>query len=134
MSQSTPHGNDEPLVLVVDDNDRSLKLARDVLRADGIRTVEATSGAEAVELAAQVLPDVILLDLQLPDMDGIEVVRELKARDSTAQIPVVALTAMRTEGDADWLLDAGFAGCLEKPITVRDFPTQVRSHWSNAAT
>ncbi|HEU5009145.1 MAG TPA: response regulator [Gaiellaceae bacterium] len=134
MSQSTPHGKDEPLVLVVDDNDRSLKLARDVLRADGIRTVEATSGAEAVELAAQVLPDVILLDLQLPDMDGIEVVRELKARDSTAQIPVVALTAMRTEGDADWLLDAGFAGCLEKPITVRDFPTQVRSHWSNAAS
>lgn len=121
-------------MLVVDDNDRSLKLARDVLRADGIRTVEATSGAEAVELAAQVLPDVILLDLQLPDMDGIEVVRELKARDSTAQIPVVALTAMRTEGDADWLLDAGFAGCLEKPITVRDFPTQVRSHWSNAAS
>ena len=134
MSQSTPHANDQPLVLVVDDNDRSLKLARDVLRADGIRTVEATSGAEAVELAAQVLPDVILLDLQLPDMDGIEVVRELKARDSTAQIPVVALTAMRTEGDADWLLDAGFAGCLEKPITVRNFPTQVRSHWSNAAS
>jgi two-component system, cell cycle response regulator DivK len=134
VSPSTPHGNDEPLVLVVDDDDRSLRLTRDVLRADGIRTIEATSGAEAVESAAKALPDVILLDLQLPDMDGIQVVRELRARDSTSQIPVVALTAMRTEGDADWLLHAGFAGCLEKPITVRDFPTQVRAHWSNAAS
>ena len=115
-------------MLVVDDNDKGLKLACDVLRADGIRTVEATSGAEAVELAEQALPDVILLDLQLPDMDGIEVVRELKARDSTSQIPVVALTATRTGGDDDWLRAAGFTACIEKPIDTRDFPGRVRGY------
>jgi two-component system cell cycle response regulator DivK len=117
----------EPLVLIVDDNAPNLKLAQDVLRADGMRTLEASTGAEAIDAAAGWLPDVILLDLGLPDLGGLDVLRELKRRETTARIPVVALTALRIEADAEWLLEAGFAGCLEKPITVREFPAQVRS-------
>jgi two-component system, cell cycle response regulator DivK len=122
-----------PLVLIVDDNERNLKLARDVLHADGLRTVEASTGAEAVAAATRDLPDVILLDLRLPDTDGFDVLRDLKGRAATARIPVVALTALRSDGDTAWLLEAGFSGCLEKPITVRDFPAQVRAYSRNAA-
>ena len=135
MAPSSP--NAEPsgqlIVLIVDDNASNLKLARDVLRADGITTIEATTGAEAIEVATGGVPDVILLDLRLPDMDGLDVLKELKGRAATARIPVVALSAVRTEGDPDWLLEAGFSGCLEKPITVRDFPSQVREHWRRSA-
>jgi two-component system cell cycle response regulator DivK len=122
-----------PLVLIVDDNAQNLKLARDVLRADGFLTTEATCGREAIDAAASVLPDVVLLDLRLPDMDGLGVLRELKARRRTAWIPVVALTAVRTADDGGWLREAGFAGCIEKPITVRDFPSQVRRYVQQTA-
>jgi two-component system cell cycle response regulator DivK len=118
----------QPLVLIVDDNETSLKLARDVLRADGIRTVEASTGAQAIASAVEALPDLILLDIQLPDMNGLDVVRDLRAREWTAQIPVVALTALRTADDDRWLRDAGFSGCLEKPIDTRDFPGRVRGY------
>ena len=123
----------EPLVLIVDDDERNLKLAGDVLRADGLRTVEAATGRQALEVAARDLPDLILLDLRLPDVDGVEVLRELGRNAATAAIPVVALTALRTGGDSEWLLETGFAGSLEKPISVRDFPAQVRAHCTNAA-
>ncbi len=121
----------QPLVLIVDDNAKNLKLARDVLRADGVRTIEASTGAEAIAIAHDRLPDVILLDLQLPDMNGVDVLRELKAREGTAGIPVVALSATRLADD-EWLRAAGFSGSLEKPIAVRDFPAQVRAHCQGA--
>src|SRR5262245_6636276 len=134
MASSSPNAEPlDPVVLIVDDNASNVKLARDVLRADGLRTIEASTGSEALEVATGELPDVILLDLRLPDMDGFDVLRELKARQATAEIPVVALTALRTEVDADWLVEAGFSGYLEKPITVRDFPAQVRRHSRNAS-
>ena len=122
---------DQPLVLIVDDNASNLRLARDVLRADGVRTIEASTGAEALELASAEAPDVILLDLRLPDMDGIDVLGELRTRESTAHIAVVAVTAVRTTDDGSWLRELGFAGYLEKPIAVRDFPARVRSYWRN---
>jgi two-component system cell cycle response regulator DivK len=109
----------------VDDSEKNLKLARDVLRAGGFRTLEATSGAECLALAAEHLPDVVLMDLELSDMDGTDAARMLAERTLTARIPVVAVSAHALEG-ADWLLAAGFAGYLEKPISVRDFPDQVR--------
>ena len=120
--------SEPPLVLIVDDDERSLALARDVLRAGGLRTVEASSGAEAVALANAESPDVILLDLNLPDRDGVEVARELASGARTAGLPVVALTAYRFEGDDRWLRAAGFAGYLEKPISVTEFPAQVRGY------
>ena len=117
-----------PLVLIVDDNEKNRKLARDVLRAAGLRTIEAASGGEGIALAAECLPDVILLDLRLPDLDGEDVANTLREGARTARIPVVALSALRYGGDSERLLAAGFAGYLEKPIDVREFPEQVRRY------
>ena len=114
------------LVLIVDDNDRNLRLARDVLRHAGLRTLEAATGEDALELAALETPDVILMDIRLPDMDGSDVLRSLKQNAETAPIPVVALTSFAMKGDREWFLSTGFDGYLAKPISVRDFPDQVR--------
>jgi two-component system, cell cycle response regulator DivK len=116
---------DAPLVLIVDDSEKNRKLAREVLRAAGLRTVEAARGDEAIALAADRQPDLILLDLRLPDMDGTDVARGLRSRAETARIPVVALSAS-PHASSDGLLAAGFDGYLQKPIDVRAFPEQVR--------
>ena len=115
-----------PLILIVDDNEQNAKLARDVLRAAGFRTIEAVTGADAVARATDDRPDVILMDIRLPDMDGAAVARQLKGDPRTAGIPVVALTALASHNAGDWLVDAGFDGYLEKPIRVREFPDEVR--------
>jgi CheY-like chemotaxis protein len=117
---------DSRLVLIVDDDARNLKLVRDVLFAAGFRTLVARNGAEAIALGAEHLPDVILMDLRLPDMDGVEVARILADGRRTAAIPVVALSAVTFEGNTAWLAHGGFAGYLEKPIDVERFPDQVR--------
>ena len=117
-----------PLVLIVDDNRMNLKLARDLLRASGFRTLEAESGAGGIALATEHLPDVILMDLRLPDMHGTDAARTLADGAQTARIPIVALSAVPFEGDGEWLLTAGFAGYLEKPISVRELPEQVRRY------
>jgi two-component system cell cycle response regulator DivK len=121
---SSPPGN--PLVLIVDDNEKNRKLARDVLRDAGFPTLEAETAAEAIAVAIARQPDVILMDLQLPDMDGTEAARSLAEGAQTARIPVVALSAHRFARDDDRLLAAGFAGYLQKPIDVAAFAEQVR--------
>jgi len=118
--------SDLPLVLIVDDNDRNRKLARDVLRSARFRTLEAVTAAEGIALASEHLPDVILMDLRLPDLDGSEAARILRAEPRTSHIPVVALTALPLEARADWLFDAGFAGHVVKPIDIDEFPDVVR--------
>lgn len=118
---------DGALILVVDDNAKNLKLARDVLGFSGFRTLEAQTGGEGVACAAAHLPDVILMDIRLPDMHGTEAMRRLKDDPRTAPIPVVALTSLAMMGDRESLLAAGFDGYLEKPIDVKEFPEQVRS-------
>lgn len=123
-----------PLVLIVDDNEMNLKLAREVLRAAGFGTLEAHTGAEGVTLAAEHLPDVILMDLRLPDMDGTDASRRLGEQARTASIPVVALSSLPLEGGGDWLKAAGFAGWLEKPIRVGEFPDQIRPYCAEAGT
>jgi two-component system, cell cycle response regulator DivK len=115
-------------VLVVDDDDRNRKLALDVLQAAGFRTFGASRAAEGIALAREHVPDVILMDLQLPDMHGVDATRNLAAHELTARIPVVAFTASLLEGSEDWLEEAGFAGRLEKPIHAGRFPDQVRRH------
>ena len=117
---------DLPLVLIVDDSTRNRKLAGDVLLMAGFRTLEAGTAAEAIALASEHLPDVILMDLRLPDLDGTEAARKLRAEPRTSNIPLVALTALRLDGREDWLLDAGFAGCVVKPIDIDTFPGLVR--------
>ena len=118
----------QPLVLVVDDNDKNRKLVRDVLRAGGFRTIEAGSAAEGIALGGECRPDVILLDLGLPDMGGIEAAVVLRSGAQTAGIPVVAMSSSPLATGRDALAAAGFAGYIEKPIRVRDFPDQVRRY------
>jgi two-component system cell cycle response regulator DivK len=117
----------EELILIVDDNGMNVKLARDVLRFAGFRTLEAGTGGEGVSLATEHLPDVVLMDIRLPDMDGTTAVRKLKGDARTAQIPVVALTSFAMKGDRERFLAEGFDGYLEKPISVKEFPERVRS-------
>ena len=117
-------------VLIVDDNEKNRKLATEVLRGAGIRTFEAPTGAEAIALAAEHLPDVILMDLRLPDMDGTDAARRIGEEARTARIPVVALSSLPLDGD--WFLAAGFAGYLEKPFSVRELPDRVRRYCTGA--
>ena len=115
-----------PLVLIVDDNDRNRKLAGDVLRLARFRTLEAATATEGIALASEHLPDVILMDLRLPDLDGTEAVRMLRAVPRTSRIPVVAVTALPLDAREDWLFDAGFAGYIVKPLDIDAFPDVVR--------
>ena len=121
-------GGRRPLILIVDDNEKNLRLARDVLQAAGFGTLEAATGCEAVALAVEHVPDVILMDLRLPDLDGPGAARKIRSDTRTASIPLVALSALPLEANDDWLRAAGFAGSLEKPIDVIAFPDQVRRY------
>jgi two-component system cell cycle response regulator DivK len=116
----------DELILVVEDNDKNLKLVRDLLQFNGFRTLEAGTAALGLELAGEYLPNLILMDVQLPDMDGVAALRVLKSDAHTAAIPVVALTAFAMKEDRERFLNAGFDGYVPKPIDIRQFPAQVR--------
>ena len=118
-------------VLVVEDNDKNLKLTRDILEYAGFTVAVATTGEDAVAQAEATVPDIILMDLQLPGIDGHEALARLRANPDTRQVPVVALTASAMSMDRERALSAGFDGFLEKPINVRTFPDQVRAHLRN---
>jgi two-component system cell cycle response regulator DivK len=120
-------------VLVVEDNEKSMKLFRDVLLATGYRTLEATTGSEAVELAAEHAPDLVLMDIQLPDLDGVQALRQLRADERTAAIPVLAVTAQAMQGDREQFLAAGFDGYVSKPVNVRELVGIVRQHCNKHA-
>ncbi len=116
------------LILIVDDNAQNRKLARDVLRFAGFRTLEAEGGVDGIAAALEHLPDLVLMDVRMPDMNGTEALRRLKDDERTAQIPIVALTSSTMLGDEERFLGDGFDGYLRKPISVREFPDQVRGH------
>jgi two-component system cell cycle response regulator DivK len=115
-------------ILVVEDNEKNMKLFRDVLVATGYRTLEATTGTEAVDLASEHTPDLVLMDIQLPDLDGVQALRRLRADRRTARIPVLALTAQAMHGDRERFLAEGFDGYLSKPVNVRELIGIVRQH------
>lgn len=92
------------------------------------RTLEASTGSAGISDAAEHLPDVILMDIRLPDMDGTDALRRLRTTEATASIPILALTSLAMKGDRERLLAAGFDGYLEKPIDIREFPDQVRRY------
>ena len=117
----------EALVLVVEDNERNLKLVRDVLEFAGYQVISATTAEDGVSLALERSPDLVLMDLQLPGMDGVEALRQLRDSPQTKHLPIVAVTAFAMREDRERALDAGFDGYLEKPISVRALPAQVRS-------
>ena len=120
-------------ILVVEDNELNMKLFRDVLVATGYRTLEATSGGEAVELATEHAPNLVLMDIQLPDLGGVQALGRLRANDRTASIPVLALTAQAMDGDRERFLAAGFDGYLSKPVNVRELIDTVRLHCDGGA-
>jgi two-component system cell cycle response regulator DivK len=115
-------------ILVVEDNEKSMKLFRDVLQATGYHILEATTGGRAVELAVEHAPAVVLMDIQLPDIDGVEALGRLRADERTASIPVLALTAQAMHGDRERFLAAGFDGYLSKPVDVVELLGTVRQH------
>jgi two-component system cell cycle response regulator DivK len=115
-------------VLVVEDNEKNMKLFRDVLAAAGFRALEARTGMEAVNLAAEHTPNLVLMDIQLPDLDGVQALDRLRADPRTATIPVIALTAQAMRGDRERFLAAGFDGYVSKPVNVRDLIETVRQH------
>ena len=116
------------LILIVEDNEKNLKLARDVLQFHGFRSLEAVSGEDGVVMAREHLPDLVLMDIQLPGIDGVEATRQLKTEPSTASIPVVALTASVMQADRTRFDEAGFAGLIAKPIDVLKFADQVLAY------
>ncbi len=116
------------LILIVEDNEKNLKLVRDLLQYRGYRTLEATTAADGIALAEQHRPALVLMDIQLPDMDGVSALRKLRASPATAALRVVAITAFAMPADRDRLLAAGFDGYLSKPIDIHDFPEQVGTY------
>jgi two-component system cell cycle response regulator DivK len=108
---------------VVEDNSKNLKLVRDVLTYSGFEVIEAMSGEDGVRLADETTPDLILMDLQLPDIDGTEALRRIRTAGN--QVPVVAVTAFAMNNDRDRAFEAGFDGYVEKPISVTALPQQV---------
>jgi two-component system cell cycle response regulator DivK len=117
-----------PRILVVEDNERNMKLFCDLLQASGYHTLEATTGESAVELALEHRPDLVLMDIQLPDIDGVEALGRLRADERSATLPVLALTAQAMEGDRERFLAAGFDGYLSKPVNIADFVTTVKRY------
>jgi two-component system cell cycle response regulator DivK len=115
-------------VLVVEDNERNMKLFRDVLQASGYRILEATTGERAVELVIEHGPDLVLMDIQLPDIDGVKALDRLRANEQTASVPVLALTAQAMEGDRERFLAAGFDGYLSKPVNIADLVATVERY------
>lgn len=115
------------LILVVEDNEKNLKLVRDLLQLKQYRVLEARTAEQSLRLAADHNPCLILMDIQLPDMDGVSALARLRTEPQTARIPVVALTAFAMKEDRQRFLNAGFDGYLAKPIDIRMFPDQVRA-------
>jgi len=114
------------LILIVEDNEKNLKLVRDLLQLNGYRTLEAETARDAIALATEHTPDLILMDIQLPDMDGVTALGRLRAEPSTAALRVVALTAFAMRDDRERFLASGFDGYLTKPIDIKQFPELIR--------
>jgi len=117
---------ESPLVLIVEDNDKNLKLARDLLQFAGLRTLEAMTAEDGIALAQRDRPNIVLMDIQLPGMDGIAALRKLREDERTSAIPVVALTASVMKSDRERFDAAGFDGFMQKPVDVRTFASEVR--------
>jgi two-component system cell cycle response regulator DivK len=120
---TAPNGH---LVLIVEDNEKNMKLARDVLQFHGFATVEATNGEDGVTLARERRPALILMDIQLPGIDGVTALERIRQDAETSRIPIIALTASVMKEDRERFDKAGFDGFITKPIDVKKFPDQVR--------
>ncbi len=118
------------LILIVEDNQKNMKLIRDVLQFQGYQTLEAETAEAGIKLARERQPALILMDIQLPEMDGREAMKVLKADEKTRQIPIVAVTSFAMKGDRERLLADGFNDYLAKPVSIKELPKVVERHVS----
>jgi two-component system cell cycle response regulator DivK len=121
------------VILIVEDNEKNMKLARDVLQSRGYATLEAVTGEDGVRIAIAKKPDLVLMDIQLPGISGIEALRQVRADPGCARIPVVAFTASVTPTDRSQISAAGFDGFLSKPINLKEFLDTVKRMLERAA-
>ena len=112
-------------ILIIEDNAMNLELAADLLEANGYVVLKAENALKGIAMAKTDHPDIVLMDISLPDMDGLEATRELKLDPATRHLPIIALTAHAMKGDEEKALAAGCQGYLTKPIDTRNFPKQV---------
>ena len=115
------------LILIVEDNEKNMKLVRDILQAKGYKTLDVNNAEDGVRLALEHIPNLVLMDIQLPGMSGIEALKVLRSNPITAAIPVIAITASVMTQDRQQIMDAGFDGFIEKPINLREFLTTVQA-------
>jgi len=121
-------GEEDPVVLLIEDNELNLELAEYLLAEDGFRVIPARDAPEARAAAARVRPDIVLMDVNLPGVDGLELARELRSRPGWEDVPVVAVTALAMRGDRERILEGGLSGYIAKPVDVSTFADAVRAH------
>jgi len=115
------------VILIVEDNEKNMKLVRDVLQVKGYATLEAVTGEDGIRLAAEHHPDLVLMDIQLPGINGIDALKALRADPATAAIPVIAVTASVMQQDRNLITEAGFDGYIGKPLNLKEFLESVRA-------
>ena len=115
-------------ILVVEDNDKNMYLVGYILRNNGYEVIEAWSGEEGVELATKEKPDLIIMDIQLPGIDGLEATRRIRESEADGEIPIVGLTSYAMTGDREMALDAGCTGYIEKPINPETFMVEIEKY------
>lgn len=115
-------------ILIVEDNDLNMKLFQDLLRAHGIDTVETRDGKNVLEIARAEKPDLVLMDIQLPEISGLDITKSLKEDDELKSIPVIAVTAFAMKGDEQKILEGGCEDYISKPISVTEFIETVQKH------
>jgi two-component system cell cycle response regulator DivK len=116
------------IILIVDDDPKTLKLLRDLLQIRGYTTLEATDGKQGVGMARAKMPDLIFMDIQMPDMDGFEAIKILKADPVMKSIPIIALTACAMQGDREKCMEAGYDDYVTKPLDTRAFVATVKEY------
>jgi two-component system, cell cycle response regulator DivK len=125
---------DRAVVLIIEDNERNRKLARDILNHAGFETLEAGTAEAGLALAEECSPSIVLMDVQLPGIDGVQALHRLRSDPATAGIPVIAVTAFAMRADRERFLAAGFDHYVEKPLDIREFPRQVADALTRAAS
>jgi two-component system, cell cycle response regulator DivK len=118
----------KPTILIVEDNEQNLYLATFLLGQNGFKVVAARSGPEGIALATRIQPDLIILDIQLPQMDGYAVARELRQNPALKDVPIVAVTSYAMVGDREWTMEAGCSGYIEKPINPDTFKSEIEKY------
>lgn len=115
-------------VMVVEDNEKNRKLMRVVLKAKGYNVIEATTGEEALNLLKNQKPNIILMDIQLPGIDGLTLIKQIKADSVTKEIPIIAVTAYAMKGDEQKILDTGCEAYMSKPINTQELPLVIEKY------